>query len=365
MGPGAGRSTGVCGLGVRLVARKVYVSSDISIDESLSEIAETAPLEALLWPWLLTAFDDWGRAEASPRRLKAKVFPGNSLVTVEVIDHALQRFAEVGLIRLYEVQGKAYMAIPDIEKWYKYQTHIRRERRPGKDKMASSLPGPNELEINSPHRDSRGYAGACGSPEIPIPSTLPPFHPSGNKIHTPAPAGAGECLPTPLSEQTVPLTSETQRECAKTAPAGMPGSGHQQAGEGMAMGETPQEEPAAPTAGIAVVRMGYPPEFERCWDVYPRQIEKQAAYKAWKSRVREGYAPEVLFSCTSNYAHSCRANGTAPAYIKHGKTFYGPNRPFLDYRDGPVIEQRKGNGNGRSADHDNEPMDWEDRFWQK
>ncbi|MEM0138550.1 MAG: hypothetical protein QW100_02330, partial [Thermoplasmatales archaeon] len=60
-----------------------------------------------------------------------------------------------------------------------------------------------------------------------------------------APDGAGECLPAPPNE---PSAVPMQRECAKTAPAGMPGSG-QQASEGTAMGERPQEDPAAPTAG--------------------------------------------------------------------------------------------------------------------
>ncbi|MEM0138511.1 MAG: hypothetical protein QW100_02135 [Thermoplasmatales archaeon] len=343
------------------MARKVYISSDISIDEALVEIAETAPLEALLWPWLLTAFDDWGRAEASPRRLKAKIFPGNSIVTIDVIDNALKSFAGVGLIRLYEVDGKQYMAIPDIEKWYKYQTHIRRERRPGKDKMESSIPGPDELGKISPHRDSRGYAGACGSPEFPIPSTLPPIYPSGIKNML-APDGAGE-FSHPGNDQKPEETVDVQRDCAKTAPAGMPGPGQQKAGEGTVMGEITQEEPAAPTAGKAAVRIGYPPEFEVCWDAYPRKMEKQAAYKAWRARVKEGYTPELLLACTTNYAGSCRGNRTAPEYIKHAKTFYGANRPFLDYRDGPVVERRKGNGNGRSADH-GDPMDWEDKFWQ-
>ncbi|MEM0138549.1 MAG: hypothetical protein QW100_02325, partial [Thermoplasmatales archaeon] len=155
-----------------------------------------------------------------------------------------------------------------------------------------------------------------------------------------------------------------QRECAKTAPAGMPGSG-QQASEGTAMGERPQEDPAAPTAGKAVVKMlGYPPEFESCWEVYPRQLEKQAAYKAWKARIGEGYSPEVLLSCTINYADSCRRNGTERAYTKHPKTFFGRTLPFLDYQHGPIIERQKGNSNGRSGDH-GDPMDWEDKFWRQ
>ncbi len=95
------------------MARKVYLSSDIATDEQLWEIAEDERLVALLWPWFLPLFDDWGRAKASPTGIKGRAFPGNPLVSVALIEQALHCFAApgIGLITLYEVGGKPYMAI--------------------------------------------------------------------------------------------------------------------------------------------------------------------------------------------------------------------------------------------------------------
>lgn len=134
------------------MGRKVYITSDMSIDEQLSEVAEADPEAALLWPWIITFFDDWGRALASPRRIKAAVFPSIHTVTVEKVETALQLYARVGLIVLYEVDGRRYMAVPH-DKWFKYQTHIRREKRA--DDSGSQFPPP-------PDGDAKKYDHAGG-----------------------------------------------------------------------------------------------------------------------------------------------------------------------------------------------------------
>lgn len=117
----------------------MFITSDMSIDEQLSEVAEADAEAALLWPWILTFFDDWGRAPASPRRIKAAVFPSIPTVTADKVEAALQLYARVGLIVLYEVDGKRYMAVPP-DKWFKYQTHIRRDKRA--DDSGSQCPPP-------------------------------------------------------------------------------------------------------------------------------------------------------------------------------------------------------------------------------
>lgn len=122
------------------MGRKVYITSDMSTDDELLRVSDADSLAALLWPWILTAMDDWGRAEASPRHLKARVFPGVDIVTAEGIESALNLFAAERLIVLYEVSGKPYMAV-DPETWWKYQTHIRKEKR---TVDGSSCPPPPE-----------------------------------------------------------------------------------------------------------------------------------------------------------------------------------------------------------------------------
>jgi hypothetical protein len=156
------------------MGRKVYVSSDMSIDERLVEVAEADSQCALLWPWLLTAFDDWGRAEANAKRLKAQVFPMLDVVTPELVERALELFSNAGLITLYEVDGKRYMAVP-ADKWFKYQTHIRKEKR---ETDNSRYPAPPS-EVS--HDDAQVRAGARDDAQIAvnrIPSPSPSLSPS-------------------------------------------------------------------------------------------------------------------------------------------------------------------------------------------
>jgi hypothetical protein len=159
------------------MARKVYITSEMSIDERLLNVAEEDPLAALIWPWILTALDDWGRSEAKPKKLKAKIFPGNDMVTPEVIEKALRLYDQEGIIQLYEVDGKPYMAVPK-DKWFKYQTQIHSSKR---DNDGSKFPPPPEQAENHDTRNSaRNSARMRGkSYLLPFhPSTLLPFHPS-------------------------------------------------------------------------------------------------------------------------------------------------------------------------------------------
>lgn len=149
------------------MARKVYITSEMSIDERLLNVSDENPLAAILWPWILTSFDDWGRSEAKSRKLKAKIFPGNEIVTSELIDISLQLYDKNGLLELYEVDNRPYMAIPP-KKWFKYQTQIRKIKR---EVDESKYPSPL---LARECAQTRGDS----SKNIPSPSTLPPFHPS-------------------------------------------------------------------------------------------------------------------------------------------------------------------------------------------
>ena len=86
--------------------RKIFIADSACTDEALMEVADQNPLAALLWPWLLLSLDDWGRGSANPRQLRARLFPENPAVTVELIAEALELYAAAGLVIRYEVGGK-------------------------------------------------------------------------------------------------------------------------------------------------------------------------------------------------------------------------------------------------------------------
>ena len=121
------------------MARKIFVASDMGIDDRLAEIADTDPMAALLWPWLLTVFDDWGRADASPRRIKGAAFGSLDAITATVIANAIEKFIAAGLLQSYAVDGREYIAVP-AAKWFDYQTHIHTGKR--EDDSKSKVPAP-------------------------------------------------------------------------------------------------------------------------------------------------------------------------------------------------------------------------------
>ena len=70
------------------MGRTVYITSDMSSDENLIRVAEQDTKAALIWPWILASLDDWGRGEAKPREIKAKVFRVTSLSLIAIsIEH--------------------------------------------------------------------------------------------------------------------------------------------------------------------------------------------------------------------------------------------------------------------------------------
>lgn len=155
------------------MARKVFISSDMSIDEAVSEVAEQDPVSALIWPWVLTCFDDWGRAKASPREIKNSTFPANDLVTTEVIGKAISLYG-VRLVHLYEAEGKPYMCI-NPDKWFKYQTHIRGEKR---ENDRSKHPAPVDDNSAQVRASARSNAQSADNLTNRIPSPSPSLSPS-------------------------------------------------------------------------------------------------------------------------------------------------------------------------------------------
>lgn len=155
------------------MARKVFISSAMSYDETLSEIAEAEPLAALLWPWFLTYFDDWGRAKTSPREIKNSVFQANELITIDFITRAIALY-DGKLLEVYEVEGKSYMSVA-ADKWFKHQTHIRREKR---ENDGSKYPPPTARDDAQVRADARDHAESRANLTDCIPSPSPSPSPS-------------------------------------------------------------------------------------------------------------------------------------------------------------------------------------------
>lgn len=73
----------------------------------------------------------------------------------------------------------------------------------------------------------------------------------------------------------------------------------------------------------------YPDQFEACWAVYPERDgsnSKKAAYRKWRSTVRNGADPDQLMIATLDYRDHCERRGKiGTPYVKRAATFFGPD----------------------------------------
>lgn len=89
---------------------------------------------------------------------------------------------------------------------------------------------------------------------------------------------------------------------------------------------------ATASAAARSAKQDYSPEFETAWQAYPKRAggnSKAAAFKAWKTRLKEGVKPEVMLAGVKRYAAYARATGSVGTqYVKQAASFFGPDRHF-------------------------------------
>lgn len=132
------------------MARRRYVSTDISDDDGLAElVAGEGYFVALLYTWLIPHADDQGSFSGNPRKLLSMVTPQLALIKgkwrVKETDiiKALEAMKDAGMI---VTEGDHYYFPPRV--FYRYQTYIsaanRRKEAPDED--ISALRGENAEE---------------------------------------------------------------------------------------------------------------------------------------------------------------------------------------------------------------------------
>ena len=122
------------------MARKRFITSDMSIDEKIAEIAAENPVAALMWPWFITGFDDWGRMEAVPVKIKLSIFPAFPY-TPKDIEEAIDLYDKHELVYRYEIDGNMYIAYFGFLNLQKQQ-YVRPSKFPDPD-----VNGPQAEEI--------------------------------------------------------------------------------------------------------------------------------------------------------------------------------------------------------------------------
>lgn len=75
----------------------------------------------------------------------------------------------------------------------------------------------------------------------------------------------------------------------------------------------------------------YNVHFEEVWKIYSRKDGKQKAYRMYQARLKEGYSEDELLTAAKGYMDYCQKSGTEKKYIKMCSTFFGIDKPFVDY----------------------------------
>jgi hypothetical protein len=288
------------------MGRKRFVTSDMSSDEKIAIVAEEhGDTAALMWPWLVTALDDWARMNANPREVKLNVFQAFSLTSTDV-QAAMEACHEAGLCWLYQVDGKQYLQA-NPEAFYKQNTYIQEARRAHD---GSAYPPPLDHPWGNFWRTSKWY---------------------GNDQQTSA-NFADECTSSAniCNDQQEPATSVLSPSPSLSHSPTSPS-------ESDKLSSSKRERKSEP----------YSPEFEEFWRCYPRNTSKQAAFRNWLTKLRNGASADKLILAAGHYTQDCQQESRPEKFIKQPATFLGPDDHWRDYLDPPKPPQRTKGGSSK------------------
>ena len=97
------------------------IKESICTSDTLNQLSD---FEERFWHRLIVNCDDYGRFDARPAILKGRLFPLMEGKTLKDMSNTLSKLASVGLVELYEVDGKPFL---HVVTWDKYQ-RIRAKR---------------------------------------------------------------------------------------------------------------------------------------------------------------------------------------------------------------------------------------------
>lgn len=120
------------------MARKRFVTTDMSGDAKILAVATENTAAALMWPWFCSALDDWARMSAHPVEIKLTVFQALPGIKDGQIQEAMEIYERHGLAHLYMVDGKQYLQA-NPKAFYKLNSYIQRSRQ---EKDGSKYPPP-------------------------------------------------------------------------------------------------------------------------------------------------------------------------------------------------------------------------------
>jgi hypothetical protein len=111
------------------VARRRYITSDISLNKQLPTAAEVAGFGApFCYLMLIPQLDDWARTDGDAEKIKWNVFQRYPMITESVIEEWLGVLSECRLIEWYELKGQKVIQY-NQEAFWRIQTYITKDKQ--------------------------------------------------------------------------------------------------------------------------------------------------------------------------------------------------------------------------------------------
>ncbi len=79
----------------------------------------------------------------------------------------------------------------------------------------------------------------------------------------------------------------------------------------------------------SLTRGDFEDDFSEVWNLYPRKLDRAKALKAYAVQRKAGVSANDLMAAVKHYSEAVA--GTETRFIKHGATFFGPDRPFAEF----------------------------------
>ena len=92
------------------------IKESVCVSETIDQLNW---FEEVFFYRLMVNCDDYGRFDARPAVLKARLFPLKERITLKDVSNALTKLVDVGIVRLYECDSKPYLYLPT---WEVHQT---------------------------------------------------------------------------------------------------------------------------------------------------------------------------------------------------------------------------------------------------
>lgn len=266
------------------------LKESICTSESLSQLSW---FEQVFFDHLIVNCDDYGRMDARPAILKAKLFPLNA-ITFQEIEIGLHSLVKVGCVQLYESDGKPFLYLPS---WSKHQSvRAKKSKYPAPENI---IPADDEAckhlhadESKCPRNPIQSYSNAYSETESnPNENENPPVVPQGTSEREEIHSNQSD-----LEQQSESLTVETAQGAGEEKPVDY------------SMTSVQQER------------------FKEFWRHYPRKVGKGAAEKVW-DKIKPGKALLSLILSALDQQKACeqwkRENGR---YIPNPATWLNQKR---------------------------------------